>query len=352
MVVRQRLVACVCAGWVVVVMSGPAAIAQSASGGVNLDARCGGSLSNAPMAFGDDLAQARHGECPAPGNGGLASINDAAAAWTIRPGLFVADTNALTGFLGTHDDAGTASGLINMIVQASDLMFTNIANPAQTGTITVGGMHYEFGGIVLTQGLSNCNPFQPYARATYDAALGPCHVTGARTLEPDFGVLTSGGFDTYANDGSLVHLTSTGGAASLAAPSSFYLQLFSQTSVLYCDSPPAAVGEARARVVWRLPCGRPIFDLPAGFTADSVSLRIVRNFSHAPDCCPADVDDGSGAGTPDGGVDINDLLYFLAQYEAGSASVDLDDGSGTWTPDGGVDINDLLFFLAHYEGGC
>ena len=68
--------------------------------------------------------------------------------------------------------------------------------------------------------------------------------------------------------------------------------------------------------------------------------------------CAADVDDGSGLGHPDRGVDINDLLYFLAQYEAGLAPADLDDGSGTGTPDGGVDINDLLFFLAHYEAGC
>ncbi len=68
--------------------------------------------------------------------------------------------------------------------------------------------------------------------------------------------------------------------------------------------------------------------------------------------CPADVDDGSGTGTPDGGVDINDLLYFLAQYEAGGSCADLDDGSGTGTPDGGVDINDLLYFLTRYEGGC
>ncbi len=75
--------------------------------------------------------------------------------------------------------------------------------------------------------------------------------------------------------------------------------------------------------------------------------------SGAPACtCPADLDDGSGTGVPDGGVDINDLLYFLAFYEAGDVAVDLDDGSGTGTPDGGVDINDLLFFLAHYEGGC
>lgn len=71
-----------------------------------------------------------------------------------------------------------------------------------------------------------------------------------------------------------------------------------------------------------------------------------------PVACPADLDDGTATGTPDGGVDINDLLYFLAKYEAGDVAADLDDGSGTGTADGGVDINDLLFFLAHYEGGC
>ncbi len=68
--------------------------------------------------------------------------------------------------------------------------------------------------------------------------------------------------------------------------------------------------------------------------------------------CPSDLDDGSGTGTPDGGTDINDLLYFLARYEAADLAADVDDGSGTGTPDGGVDINDLLFFLGHYESGC
>jgi len=68
--------------------------------------------------------------------------------------------------------------------------------------------------------------------------------------------------------------------------------------------------------------------------------------------CPADLDDGSGTGSPDGGIDINDLLYFLSAFEQGSGSADLDDGSGTGSPDGGVDINDLLFFLSHFEEGC
>jgi hypothetical protein len=71
-----------------------------------------------------------------------------------------------------------------------------------------------------------------------------------------------------------------------------------------------------------------------------------------PVVCPADLDNGSGTGTPDGGTDINDLLYFLGAFEAGIGAADLDNGSGTGTPDGGIDINDLLFFLVHFELGC
>ncbi len=68
--------------------------------------------------------------------------------------------------------------------------------------------------------------------------------------------------------------------------------------------------------------------------------------------CMADLDDGNALGVPDGGIDINDLLYFLAMYEAGNLSADIDDGNGWGIGDFGVDINDLLFFLDHYEAGC
>ena len=76
-----------------------------------------------------------------------------------------------------------------------------------------------------------------------------------------------------------------------------------------------------------------------------------RTFCHG-DGCAADVDDGSGLGIPDGGVDINDMLFYLSIYEASAPGADVDDGSGTGTLDDGVDINDLLFFLDRYEGGC
>jgi hypothetical protein len=68
--------------------------------------------------------------------------------------------------------------------------------------------------------------------------------------------------------------------------------------------------------------------------------------------CVADFDDGSGSGTPDGGVTLDDLLYYLDLYAAGDVRADLDDGSFTGTRDGGVTLDDLLYFLAHYEVGC
>ena len=68
--------------------------------------------------------------------------------------------------------------------------------------------------------------------------------------------------------------------------------------------------------------------------------------------CVADVDDGSGTGTQDGGVTIDDLIYYLGLFEAGDVDADVDDGSGTGTQDGGVTIDDLIYYLTRFEAGC
>jgi hypothetical protein len=73
---------------------------------------------------------------------------------------------------------------------------------------------------------------------------------------------------------------------------------------------------------------------------------------NCPATCPADVDDGSGTGTPDGGVTIDDLIYYLSLFENGDIGADVDDGSGTGTPDGGVTIDDLIYYLTRFEAGC
>lgn len=68
--------------------------------------------------------------------------------------------------------------------------------------------------------------------------------------------------------------------------------------------------------------------------------------------CIADVDNGSGTGVPDGGVTIEDLLYYLFIFDAGLPTADVDDGSATGTPDGGVTIEDLLYYLFRFDSGC
>lgn len=71
-----------------------------------------------------------------------------------------------------------------------------------------------------------------------------------------------------------------------------------------------------------------------------------------PVVCPADLDDGTGLGHPDGSVNVDDLLFFLWGFENGDVAVDLDDGSGTGHRDGAVEISDLLYFLVRFEMGC
>jgi len=68
--------------------------------------------------------------------------------------------------------------------------------------------------------------------------------------------------------------------------------------------------------------------------------------------CLADVDDGSGTGVPDGGVTIDDLLYYNVIFADGDARADVDDGTSTGTCDGGVTIDDLLYFLDRFASGC
>ncbi len=87
-------------------------------------------------------------------------------------------------------------------------------------------------------------------------------------------------------------------------------------------------------------------------TATGMTGFSIDQFNVLPVPCVADVDDGSGSGMPDGGVTIDDLLYYLALFENGDVSADVDDGSGTGTPDGGVTIDDLIYYLTRFEAGC
>lgn len=68
--------------------------------------------------------------------------------------------------------------------------------------------------------------------------------------------------------------------------------------------------------------------------------------------CVADVDDGTFTGVADGGVTVDDLIYYLEIFAQGLPGADVDDGSGTGRVDCGVTVDDLLFFLQRFEAGC
>jgi fibronectin-binding autotransporter adhesin len=68
--------------------------------------------------------------------------------------------------------------------------------------------------------------------------------------------------------------------------------------------------------------------------------------------CVADVDGGTGCGVPDGGVTIDDLLFYIDLFQLGDVDADIDDGSFTGNTDGGVTIDDLLYYLFRFEEGC
>lgn len=90
-----------------------------------------------------------------------------------------------------------------------------------------------------------------------------------------------------------------------------------------------------------------------GELATAITLRaLIAHLNDVMDRCVADLDDGTGSGMRDGGVDVNDLLHFLMKFESGEIAADLDDGTASGVGDAGVDINDLLFFLTHFEAGC
>ena len=55
---------------------------------------------------------------------------------------------------------------------------------------------------------------------------------------------------------------------------------------------------------------------------------------------------------PDGGVTVDDLLFFFLAFSAGDPRADLDDGTGSGLPDGGVTVDDMLYFLVRYNDGC
>lgn len=104
----------------------------------------------------------------------------------------------------------------------------------------------------------------------------------------------------------------------------------------------------------QLPAGRMRFEFLAAQTSDlgecGREYEVELTVPARP--CDADFDDGSFTGTPDYGVTVDDLLYYVHVFGLGDRDADVDDGSGRGHRDQAVTIEDLLYYLAHFESGC
>lgn len=100
---------------------------------------------------------------------------------------------------------------------------------------------------------------------------------------------------------------------------------------------------ADAQWIWHRAAGGPPSALFGSYNHDEFLVFRISGTR----TCAADLDDdGSLPQNPDGGVTVDDLIFFLTMFEAGSQLVDLDnDGMLPQAPDGGVTIDDLLYFL-------
>lgn len=133
---------------------------------------------------------------------------------------------------------------------------------------------------------------------------------------------------------------------------------FTLTDILCLRDGSVILGDSTGKKAYRLfdSSGNGLFEADertTWFANTALTVQDFRRLALVPQFCPADLQNSEGAGLPDGGVDINDLLYFLGAFEAGSVAADLDnDGFEPGQPDGGVDINDLLYFLVRFEAGC
>jgi autotransporter-associated beta strand protein/T5SS/PEP-CTERM-associated repeat protein len=256
----------------------------------------------------------------------VAQINNGAGLTKTGPGtLYLNTANTYTGpttvtqgtlFVVNSTGSATGTGLVSIAAGAT------LAGPGIIGGLVAND------GIVAPEGFVG-NP------------VGTLTVQGTYSQFAT-GVLRIDIASATSND----RLVVTGGGASVAAGT---------LDVQLLNSFMPALGDSFTILTAAFISGQfPTTNLPV--LSNGLSWQVEYAIDHVrltvTSSCTADVDDGSGTGTPDGGIGIEDLLYYLGVYDAGVPEADVDDGTETGTPDGGVGIEDLLYYLERYDAGC
>lgn len=309
----------------------------------------------------------------------------ASASWSAMGAGFNGTVNALARFNGSTYAGGnfTLSGstAVSHIARWDGTAWQPVgagvngavyAMTVSSGTLVVGGSFTSAGGVAETENIARWD-------GTAWSSIGLGVEGTVRALSTINGELHVGGQFTTVRNASIATMgyarfLETGVPWFARSPSIDGFQCANNTITIGAD---IADGYSVSTYAWRRN-GVPVVDGPTGsgsvVSGAHTRAMTISNVGFADNgdydlavtsacgnvassattlrVCVADMDSGNGTGGCDGGVTIDDLLYFLDIFGQGNIHADIDDGSGTGTRDGGVTIDDLLFFLQHFSDGC
>ncbi len=256
-----------------------------------------------------------------------------------------AAANFTVNFRTNTNGAALAASALPLIEGPNDDLDAVLGQITSANPGTLAALALE-GGQVRWIKFTTCKPADATNTVTIACARETGIIGGGHAL---FDGATGNLVASASNaDGTLIPSLAFGGANPGLAAGTYYLAQFGQDAVNAIDFHPSASTNGRFHV--RSRNGDNGFDALGSVTVSWADCNVVAGCWGPP--CVADFDDGSGTGVPDGGVTIDDLIYYLGLFEAGDVCADVDDGSGTNTLDGGVTIDDLIYYLGRFEAGC
>jgi hypothetical protein len=293
-----------------------------------------------------------------PDADGLARFNTCGSAYDTVVSIHTSCPGTLDNTIGCNDDAGPFGLCPNTLMSNLDVP----VSAGQTYFVRVSGYNGRNGAFTLNYGLS------PYVNETCPQSLplsvGASSFTNTNAATDGFTEANCSFCcgDLQVNQDLWYYFDSACAATAtidtFGSPFDTKIAVyascpFGSDQAISCNDDTAGV---QSFVTFATNPGQRYYVRIGGYRANQgdgvVNFALTACPGTCHGTCVADFDDGSGNGTPDGAVTLDDLLYYVGLYDGGAACADVDDGTGTGTQDGGVTLDDLLYFIGRYELGC
>jgi hypothetical protein len=300
------------------------------------------------------------------GGGTVTLLDDGVAPDTAIDGTFTGSTTYGAApsagnivVTGTFSGAGTATANVAMTTPGGGT--DEAGDSLATAGVVTGGPASSIAGSLLSFGscASTANDVDMYLIRICDPATFSATTVGGTTMDTQLFLFDSAGLGVVLDDdcpagtlqsclGSTIVGTRPLGNYYLAISGDNQDPLDAGGALIWANTPfnveraPDGPGAANALASWDT----------GGFNSGAYTIALTGVCGVCHGGCVADFDDGNATGTPDGGVGIEDLLWYLDLYDQGLICADVDDGNGLGVQDGGVGIEDLLYFLFRYDAGC